>query len=186
MYPYSDPTSGQSEYQATKAGELLLKGQTIGFGGWGVLTATGYGTRKAMGLSKGGVDLLHKKIAKGNLNKIYSLGGRNTFYTPMSKAQKIALAGGKKRLLGLTAGRVAGKALLAGNIFMAAEIAIGVPVAIGKAMAASGQKRLLSATPQFHDLQEAYTERQRGIQALHNSSQNARSVLGREASLMHK
>jgi hypothetical protein len=150
--------------------------------GWGGLPYryTGYGkslmeisafNRWEAGQVRAGIGAFKSAFKTGGWRGIG--GAIETGLSTTGKAALISKAGGL-----LTA---------VGNIAWLAPLALDAGRAVGSGLAALGKDRskLDFGTP-FIDTEQAYTQRQAGLMAIHNSQLQTRSFFGREAEYMHR
>lgn len=96
-------------------------------------------------------------------------------------------AGGVRAAVGVGMVRAGGALLTASNIAFMAPLALEAGRAVGSGLAYLGQDRSrLDFGSNVFDTQQAYTQRQAGLQAIHNSQLNTRSFFGREAEQFHQ
>lgn len=103
----------------------------------------------------------------------------------ISATRGISLAG-RAAGAGILIGRAAGIGFTAFNILFAADIIKGGFQLYGGIANAARRATRMDLGGSFFDTKEAYTSRQRAVQAINASHLQARSAIGNEAQLMHR
>lgn len=129
-----------------------------------------------------------------NLQKDYALRlEERVLRSAGERYSRRGIRGGASALLGSRVGRqvllskVGGALLTAGNVAFLAPLALDLGRAAGAGLSYLGEDRgRLDFGSTMIDTEQAYTQRQAALMAIHNSQLNTRSFFGREAQAFHR